>query len=285
MAVERALAIQPPMEQAPKDATCYICLDGEHDGESSSKLMRGCACRGDSAGFVHIECLAELAESKEASGDVDAWIKCGNCKQCFQGALDLEMARRFWRRHRSSQDLNLRYESTKCLAISLGGNGEVDAVNQLLDEASTCVANGKQLLALKVVRATMLSANDQKLEALELLQATLPEAKVCTDCPHLYGATIQRLTSLLRELERYQEAHEMATEAAAFCKAKFGLEDAKTLHATKMYAVACVNLGRVEEAKGIFEDTLTSEIRVLGRDHPQTQNTVKLILKYCHRTG
>ena len=57
--------------------------------------MRGCACRGDSAGFVHLECLTELAMSKEASGDpsgdrqavFDAWSKCGNCKQDFLDAL------------------------------------------------------------------------------------------------------------------------------------------------------------------------------------------------------
>ena len=35
MAVERVLAKQ-----------CYICLEGDDGG----KLMRGCACRGDSAG-------------------------------------------------------------------------------------------------------------------------------------------------------------------------------------------------------------------------------------------
>ena len=56
LAIERALAKQPPMEEAPKDACCYICLEG--DGEE--KLMRGCACRGDSAGFVHLKCFNEV---------------------------------------------------------------------------------------------------------------------------------------------------------------------------------------------------------------------------------
>ena len=63
MAVERALTTLPKV-QAPKDAFCYICLEGEEDGKSS-KLMRGCACRGNSAGFVHIKCVSELAMSKE----------------------------------------------------------------------------------------------------------------------------------------------------------------------------------------------------------------------------
>ena len=143
MAVERVLPKQPTV-QAPKDAFCYICLEGEEDGKSS-KLMRGCACRGNSAGFVHLECLTELAMTKEASGDhqaiYDSWNECGNCKQNFTGALDLEMTRRFWRRYRSSKDLDLRYNSTRTLAGCLGDDGEVDAANQLLDEASKCVCS------------------------------------------------------------------------------------------------------------------------------------------------
>ena len=77
--------------------------------------MRGCACRGDSAGFVHLECLTKLAKSKEASRDpqavFDAWTECGNCKQNFQGALWVEMSRYFWRRHRASQpDATLQFD-------------------------------------------------------------------------------------------------------------------------------------------------------------------------------
>ena len=69
MAIERELAKQPPLDQAPKDACCYICLDG--DGKE--KLMRGCACRGDSAGYVHVECLAKHAMSKDVAGGGDNW--------------------------------------------------------------------------------------------------------------------------------------------------------------------------------------------------------------------
>ena len=275
MAIERTKGKQREV-QAPRDAFCYICLDGEDEG--SSKLMRGCACRGDSAGFVHLECLTQLAVSKEVSRDpqvvFDGWIKCGNCKQFFEGALDLEMRRRFWRHYRSSQDLDLRYNSTRELAAFLGFNGEIDAVNKLLDEASTVVANGEQLLALKLVRAEVLIRNGQMLEALGLLQAMLPEAEVFTAKPRLYGLTMQQTIDVLLDLNRNQEAHEKATELVAWTKAKFGLEDPHTLTAVRIYAGTCARLGRFEEAKATFEDTLTTQTRVLGRDHPYTQSTV-----------
>ena len=56
-AIERSLGKLPKI-MVPRGATCYICL--EEEGEP---LMRGCACRGDSAGFVHLKCLSELASS------------------------------------------------------------------------------------------------------------------------------------------------------------------------------------------------------------------------------
>ena len=274
MAVERALTKEPKV-QAPKEATCYICLDGEEGG----KLMRGCACRGDSAGFVHLDCLVELAESKEASRDLQAickvWIFCGNCKQSFQGALELEMTRRFWRHYRSGQHLGLRYDSSKSLAACLATNGEFDAVNQLLDEASTCVGNDTvAFLDLKGCRVNLLRMNGQRLEALGLLQAMLPEAKECSDAdPQIYGQTLHQVAHLLLGLGRNQEAHEAATELVAFNKAKFGPESSLALSAVEMYATACAKLGRMEEAKANFNVAFVTQARVLGREHEATQKT------------
>ena len=276
MAIERALTKQPKV-RAPQDARCYICLEGE-DGGRSSKLMRGCACRGDSAGFVHLKCLTELARSKEASGDLqtifDGWNNCGNCKQNFQGALGLEMDRRFWRRHRSSQNIMLRYNSTRRLAVTLGNHDEVDVANQLVDEASTCAGNNTEiLLDLKLYRADLRIENGQKLEGLGLLKAMLPAAKAYTTNPKLYCQAMLLTVDVLLDLDRNQEAHEAAADLVVFSKANCGLEDPKTLRAMSMYACACARLGRMDESKANFKDVLTIQTRVLGREHSDTQVT------------
>ena len=281
MAIERVLKkLAPRMEQAPPDATCYICLEG--DGESS-KLMRGCACRGESAGFVHVECLTKLAMTKEASGDLEAiviaWGRCGNCKQFLEGGLRLEMNRRFWRHHRSNQDPALRYNSTKFLAGSLAQADEVDAANQLVDAASTCVRNNRHaLLDLNILRADLLQKNDQALEALELLQAMVPEAKMTT--PHIYFETLHRLADVFYCLHRHQESYDAAAEAVAFTKAIFGLDHHLTLRAMTMYAIACAKLGRSDDAKAHFNDVLPKQIRILGIDHPDTVETRRLMQFY-----
>ena len=269
------------MEQAPQDARCYICLDGD---DATGKLLRGCACRGDSAGFVHLECLRELAMSKEASGDREAafssWTSCGNCKQGFTGALALEMQRRFWRLHRSGLDLKLRYQSSRSLVGFLAVHDEYDAANQLLDTALTCVGNDKQsLLDLKLLRARLQTENGQKLEALGLLQAVLPEAKAHTD-HHLNLQANFDISKLFADLDRNQEAHEAAAEAVTCAKENFGLEHALTLSAMKLYGYICTKVDRVEEAHAIFKEIVTTETRILGRDHPMTQTTLECMRVY-----
>ena len=223
--------------------------------------------------------------SKDESGDFHAifngWLQCGNCKQNFQGALDLEMKRRFWRRYRSTQNIILRYNSTRNLASILGDNREFDSASQLLDEASTCVGNQKEpLLDLKFLRADLLKRNGQMLEALGLLQAMLPEAKGDAVNPCQYYNALKGIVDVLLGLHRNQEAHEAAAEAGAFTKAKFGFEHPMTLEARKLYALACAKLGRIEEAKASFEDALTTQIRVLGRDHPATEHTRQYMRTY-----
>ena len=72
----------------------------------------------------------------------------------------------------------------------------------------------------------------------------------------------------------------MATELVAWTKAKEGLEHPVTLQAVTLYAIAYAELGCVKEAKANFEDALTIETRVLDRDHPQTQFTLRRMRDY-----
>ena len=223
--------------------------------------------------------------SKEASGDsqaiFEAWIFCANCKQNFQGALDLEMARRSWRRNRSSEARGLPYNSTRYLAGCLGENREFDAANQLVDDLSKCVVTKEGLLQLKYLRADLQIRNDQKLEGLGLLRAMLPEAAKARHVnPMLYIQVRMLLSTVFCHLGRYQDAHEAVAELVAFAKAKFGLEHRSTLAVVKTYAHACAKLGRVKEAKADFEDVLTTEARVFGREHPDTQTTRHVMRSY-----
>ena len=275
MAVERAVAKQPKV-QAPKEARCYICLEGDR---KSSKLMRGCACRGDSAGFVHLECLTELAVSKEAgSGDFKAYTYCINCHQGFNGALALQMERLAWRRHRSSSNPALRYTSTTLLIHHLGACGEIDVANHLNNEASKIVGSDENFfvdLDGRLNKADIMTRNGQKVEALELLRSLLPEAKAATGMPMLYVKAGMNICAVLGELGQYQECFDQAAEGVEFTTASFGPLDHHTLNFRNLHATACGFLGRIDESKALFNDLLAIETRVLGRDQNLTQNTLQ----------
>ena len=280
MAVERVLAKQPKV-QVPKDATCYICLEGEDGG----KLLRGCACRGDSAGFVHVDCLEKLAKSKDASEDLQAmlraWNQCVNCKQDFTGALDLSMARRWWRchrsgGHRSSSDLCVGYNALNKLALFLGNSFEIDAASQLYDEAAKYTGDDFDLrLDLTISKARMLQRNgpQKALEALKILQVIVPQAKQQTLDPVMYCDALDCMAEVQGLLGRSQEANKTSIELVAFTKAQFGTEDSWTRTAMKRYAMTCADLGRRDESKATFEDVLRIETQILGRDHRDTQAT------------
>jgi hypothetical protein len=89
------------MTAVPDGAACYFCF-GEEEDEEGKPLVRDCSCRGDSAGFAHLSCLAQYAEQKckqVVDRDLDAfstpWVICNNCKQPFQGQLSIDLVSAF----------------------------------------------------------------------------------------------------------------------------------------------------------------------------------------------
>jgi len=80
-------------------ASCWICLEEGVD-ESGQPLRRDCSCRGESAGFAHVSCIAKYAEQKSHGGcNMNAftkpWRVCSNCEQDYQNKLGLDLAKEF----------------------------------------------------------------------------------------------------------------------------------------------------------------------------------------------
>ena len=98
-------------EEAP---SCYICLDDEPD-ESGGEVRRDCSCRGPSAGFVHLSCLAKYAEDKYMSNPNDKdrdllWKHCPTCKHEYQSEFAVDLAKLFvtcMKRRFKSQPFNI----------------------------------------------------------------------------------------------------------------------------------------------------------------------------------
>jgi hypothetical protein len=84
-----------------EESVCYLCLDGDLD-DDGRPLRRDCACRGTDAGFVHLSCLANYAETKSKGWDgrdmnelVQPWETCPSCHQYYQNELAVDIASEF----------------------------------------------------------------------------------------------------------------------------------------------------------------------------------------------
>jgi len=166
-AVERALGRFGPIEDASA-ARCYICLDDEGSSSSSKKdvLLRGCACRGDAAGFVHVRCLLELAIRKESKPRerIDGYTTCVNCRQLFTGRLQMEITREWWRRHRDATPdiewLRMGDVAGRCLGNALDCSGEEDAASLLFQHART-IGRRQQRQKKGALASSSRKANDE----------------------------------------------------------------------------------------------------------------------------
>jgi hypothetical protein len=77
-------------------AVCYLCLDGG----LLEPLQRDCACRGTDAGFVHLSCLTDFAETKclharDMIEFTDPWRECPGCHQVYHNDLAIDLATKF----------------------------------------------------------------------------------------------------------------------------------------------------------------------------------------------
>jgi hypothetical protein len=77
------------------NGACYICYESQ-----PTPIQSGCACR-DEAGFVHIECMVQVAVSQVGHrGNIARW-ECHTCKQKFTGAMRTGLAEAWWAAPRS----------------------------------------------------------------------------------------------------------------------------------------------------------------------------------------
>jgi len=267
MAVERVLKRLPSQETAPAGATCYICLD------HNSKLVRGCACRGDSAGFVHLDCLIQFAERNAKDSMSQSFQSCMNCKQAFTGALQLQLARRMWRRHRDeSVESKLLLESCNLLGVLLGLNDEEDAEKCVTDVLlnSLHIDNGPHKL-----KVASRMAKEWPEEALKLIEEVVSQVKQDGDIDLKFRAQNQYMQEAQR-LGRFEETVAMATECLEYAKTYCGdssdpylIERKHT--ALNMFAASCGMTGRFDESKRTFDELIVSATRIYGREHENTR--------------
>jgi len=287
MAVERVLSKFPKTE-VPEDAVCYICMDRE--GPDGDAVLRGCACRGPSAGFAHAQCLAEMAArdewmTAEGFGLLSRRAYCSTCHQHFTGALQVEMDRLHWRHFREAPATEDWCDALTNLARTLMCYEEFDVAERLYDEVEG-VAEGRS----EITRAGALLRVGRYRDALEILTRVRPRMELCED-PRLRVSYQKYLSSTLANVGRTVEALPIIANAVEVARTCHAPQSREMLDVTCLQAQFLAQIDRIEEAKAIVGDAIAVSTRVFGPDHEYTrkmqeQRSRMELLRYrAARTG
>jgi len=248
---------------------CYICLDG-------GDVLRGCACRGASAGFAHVDCLAEMAARDEwmtieRLGLLSRWQFCATCHVQFTGALQAEMARRRSRHYRDGTDTSVEARRSLGAVANFVRHGhELDVADRLGEEAVRGLdRDHPEVLVAEINKAASTSNPDAALEILTRLGPRMAECTV-RDIRVIYADVMACVLAILGRLD---EALCYAAEAVEIATAHYGPESEVTLRNMRQHAMLIIRVGRLDEGSAKLARLLATETRVLGADHRQTRAT------------
>jgi len=275
MAFERILA-QKRRSEVPDGAQCFICLDG-------GDVLRDCACRGPSAGFAHVDCLAEMAARDpsmcvEGRGELNRWSCCGLCHQDFTLALGVEMTRRRWRHFRDTPESEFKCRLLRKVSAYMMLHHEGDVADRLEQEASQRVSSDEPgNLMTAMARAYCLVEEARPEAALELLNELRPSVARCCHLLYLQSLYVEIRARTLESLGRHQEALPFIAKAAELDTRTEGPESQQTLDTRRSHARLLIKAGRVDEGTDALTQVLAAQTRVLGADHLDTRKTKALL--------
>jgi hypothetical protein len=292
-----------------REAVCYLCLGGGAD-EADQPLRRDCACRGTDAGFVHLSCLTNFAEtkSKQARGMnefIKSWKTCPSCLQEYKNDFSIDIATKFvsFVQRQYPKDTPKQVEAL---------DAKLAALNNMLGRLQHV-----QKREAGVTATVLLSLIDRiKTEA-----SPLPErySRYKASVYHTLGrialnegseeSARRAVTHFENQLEVCEaisndndEGIVLAKASIAYAKSKYesgnnnedllkstqdvyklraaanGEDDEYTIHAGKDYAIALWKANRGDEAMKLRFKLLATSMQVLGPHHSTTKEIESMLV-------
>ena len=283
-----AVAVEACAEDT-KGQTCYICTEALH-WKTKEGLVRMCACRG-TAGFAHVSCLAEQAkilcaeaEENNLDGKVKyerfkRWHECSLCEQRYHGVVACTLGWACWKTYLGQSET----DPAQQMSMNLLGNAlfnakhHEDASSVREAELATERRNGAREYHMLAIQGNL--AGSYKMVG--RLEDALPmQRDVYTGRVKLNGEEhdetlreANNYTTLLIELERFEEAKSLLRKTMPVARRVLGEDDIITLIMSSVYAEACykdtsATAGDLRETVNMLEDTERIARRVLGGAHP-----------------
>jgi hypothetical protein len=286
-----------------------LCLDGGVDDDDAGQpLRRDCACRGTDAGFVHLSCLADYAETKseQARGMNafrDPWKVCPGCHQEYQNELAIDTANKFllFVRRQSPDNKQRQVES---LYVKLHALMKMfDRLQPVQKREAGVTANVLLSLIDRMKhdapplskRYSEIGANAYNAHGRIALQEGTKESarravthfenalEVHETIGHVEGIAIAKSIIAVAKSKyeggNIEEVLEASQELYELRVSKYGEEDGDTIDAGIMFADKLQDANRGGEARELLAKLLATSKRVLGSHHNTTKE-IKSTLKW-----
>jgi hypothetical protein len=289
-------------------AVCYLCLDGGAD-DAGQPLRRDCACRGTDAGFVHLSCLTDYAETKSKGWDGhdmnefrDPWLNCPSCHQSYQNMLMIDIATKFVSFVRREYPHNTQME-VEALYLKLR------ALDNMLDRCHPCKRRETEDTATVLLSmidrmeadASPLPRRYSQMKAdaynthgrIALSEGTEESArravvhfeqylKVCEAIGNDHGiATAKKNIALAKSMYKggnnNEELLKASKELYEIRVAKYGEEHEYTILAGKNYAIDLHKANRGDEARDLLTKLLAMSKQVFGPHHNTTKEVASAL--------
>jgi hypothetical protein len=283
-------------------AVCYLCLDGG----LLDLLRRDCACRGTDAGFVHLSCLTEYAETKslQASGVIEfvnPWAICPSCHQYYQNELRIDIASEFVlfvRRkypddtQKQVESLNVKLRALMNMFIRLQPRQkrEIGVTANVLLSLIDRMKGEESLLPIRYSRFESYAygvhgsiAFDEGTEESARRAVTHFEnqLEVCEAIGDDDGiATAKRIIAIAKskyESCNSEELLKASQEVYELRVTKYGDEHENTIISGKSYALRLQTANRGDEAKELLMKLLATSKQVFGSDHNITKSVEAML--------
>ena len=286
-------------------AVCYLCLDGGVD-DAAQPLRRDCACRGSDAGFVHLSCLADYAEtkSKQAHGMnldmdefTDPWANCPSCHQEYQNELAIDIANKFvsFVRRQYPDDTQRQVESlyVKLRALDsvfeslqprqkrefgVTANVLLSLIDWMKNDALSPLPRGYSQMEAFAYNTHGRLAVDEGTEesarrALTQFEDELEVYRAIGNDEGIVNAKANiAIAKSIYEDDNSEELLETSRELYEVRVAELGEEHGQTIHAGRNYAIDLQNANRGDEARELLMKLLATSKQVLGPHHSTTKD-------------
>jgi len=297
------------------DAACWMCF-GEGPDESGQPLRRDCSCRGPSAGFVHVSCLVEYAESKSRQHDdndsdlnefVSPWRFCPTCCQPYENELATELATRFETfaeneypndplKHLEALYLKLQSLRRRRRSLRPRQMEEAKSIPNKMLSVLKDMKTSNHSLSLRAREAEARTYNSLGLFAFEegtkqSLEKAMEHFETFRDISESIGSTLgvtYAETNLALAKSNYKKDNNASTEECQElykrCVDAFGKGNPHSIQTGVNLAVSLRKANRTIEAQGLLKMISATSKQVHGPNHKLTKKA-ESVLQRCNNSS